>query len=372
MWNYQGKITRLKEENDQLTKENIQVKEKMKYQESFISNMHNSFTDLSNNTLNKQTNMFLDRINNFFSQINERQQNDKSNLKNLLDPLLVSIKEFREKTEILEKDRLTSNERIKESLINLSQAQQELKDITFKMTSSSKMAGNWGEIQLKRLIEMAGLIPYCDFQEQVQFETPDGVLRPDMIISLPENAKIVIDSKTPLSSYIKMTSYSNEEERKKFQKEYYRGVKNHITGLGNKKYWGQFTQSPEMVIMFLPNEDFLFRIMEEDVEIIEYAYKMNVMICTPLTLIPLLKIVATTWSRFKLTEESEDIKKQTEFLYNSIFKIANILYDFGKDIEHFNKNYQKITNLEREISGGLEKIRSKYFPYLPILKSNEI
>ncbi|OED45695.1 hypothetical protein AB836_00455 [Rickettsiales bacterium (ex Bugula neritina AB1)] len=372
IWKYKNRIINLKEENNKLIKENIQIKEKIKYQENFINNMHNTFMDLSNSTLNKQTDMFLGRINNFFSQINERHQQDKSNLKNILDPLLLSLKDFKEKTEVLEKDRITSNERIKESLMNLSQAQQELKNITFKMTSSSKMAGNWGEIQLKRLIEMAGLLPYCDFQEQVQFVTEDGILRPDMVISLPENTKIVIDAKTPLSSYIKMTNYANEEERKKFQREYYRGVKNHITNLGNKKYWEQFQNSPEMVIMFLPNEDFLFRVLEEDVNIIEHAYKLNVVICTPLTLIPLLKIIATTWSRFKFTEESEDIKNQTEFLYNSIFKILNILYDFGKDIEHFNKNFQKITNLEKEISGSLEEIRIKYFPSLPVLKSNEI
>jgi DNA recombination protein RmuC len=147
-----------------------------------------------------------------------------------------------------------------------------------------------------------------------------------------------------------------------------KNIKAHITSLGSKKYWSQFKNSPEMVIMFLPGENFWQTALEEDGDIIEYAYNMNVVVATPLTLIPLLRIIASIWSKFQISQDSEDLRKRCIFLYETLVKLSNSIYDFGRNLDASQKTYNKILALERDVKQPLEKFRELYFPLLAPLK----
>lgn len=341
--------------------------------ENLLENANKTFTEqfsnIANKTLNEQTDSFLKKIDFFFQQMNSKQQGHTQDFNKLLEPLVSSIQQFQNETRKMEQNHLVSNESIKDSLKTLTAAYLGLKEATHLLTSSHKTAGQWGEIQLIRLLEYTGLVQYCEFQKQVYMESEDGtILKPDVVVDLPGNISIAIDAKTSLISYSKFKNSSNEEERKKNQKEYYKSIKAHITSLGSKKYWSQFKTSPEMVIMFLPGENFWQVALEEDEEIMEYAYNMNVVVTTPLTLIPLLRMIASIWGKFQVSQESEDLRKKSIFLYETLVKLTNFIYDFGKNLDSSHKTYNKILALERDTKQSLELFREKYFPLLPAIK----
>jgi DNA recombination protein RmuC len=368
----QEHIQILKQEIQQL-QFNSQIKTiKIQEMENLNKNINQlfteQFTNISNKALNDQTDSFFKKIDFFFQQSQTKQKDNASDFNKLLNPLVDSIREFQNRTLAVEKDRIISNESIKDSLKTLTSAYMGLKETTALLTSSHKSSGQWGEIQLKRLLEYTGLIKYCEFDTQVAIETSEGVFRPDVIVYLPDNISLAIDAKTPLISYAKIANSTNEEEKKKYRKEFSRSIKAHITALGTKQYWLQFPNAPEMVLMFLPCENYWQIALDEDESIIEYAYRSNVVVTTPLTLIPLLRIVASIWGKFQISREAEDLKNKSMFLYENMIKLTNLLYDFGKNLETNQKIYNKILTLERDIKPNIENFRETFFPLLPSLK----
>lgn len=326
------------------------------------------FTHISHKTLNEQSEGFFKKIDFFLHQINNKQQDNTKDFNKLLEPLVNSIQEFHNRSLTMEKDRITSNESIRESLKSLTHAYMDLREATMLLTSSHRTAGQWGEIQLIRLLEYTGLLKYCEFREQVHMETEEGILRPDVVVTLPNNISIAIDAKSSVVSYAKYQNSSNEDNKRKYKKEFYRMIKTHITTLGSKKYWSQFKTSPEMVIMFLPGEGFWQTALEEDEHIMEYAYNLNVVVTTPLTLIPLLRIIASIWGKFQISQEAEELRKKSLFMYETLIKITNLVYDFGKTLENNSRTYNKILSLERDAKQTLEEFREIYFPLLPSMK----
>ena len=361
---------------EQLRLENQEVHIKISLQEKILNNYEGNlkeqkedFKNIANDTLNNQTDSFLKKMDFFLQHFQNKQEDSSKSFNNILNPLIDSIKNFQEETKKMELNHISSNETIKESLKNLTSAYMGLKEATSLLTSSHKTAGQWGELQLIRLLEYTGLLKYCEFKEQVYINTDEGILKPDVVVNLPGNIHIAIDAKTSLISYNKFITSEKSDEKKKYQKEYYKAIKTHITALGNKKYWGQFTTSPEMVIMFLPGENFWQVAFDEDEEIIEYAYNMNVIVATPLTLIPLLRMVASLWGKFQISTEAENLKKQSLFLYETIIKINELINHMGKNFQESYKTFNKLMAFENHTQVALEKFREDYFPLLPPPKS---
>lgn len=343
---------------------NLQDKLFSSYEE-YIAQQKEHFKNISNDALNHQTDSFLKKMDFFLQNFQNKQEDSSKNFHNILNPLMGLIKDFQQETKKMEMNHISSNETIKESLKNLTSAYMGLKEATNLLTSSHKTAGQWGEIQLVRLLEYTGLLKYCEFEEQVYLNSEDGVLKPDVVVKLPGNINIAIDAKTSLISYNKFITSHREEDKKKYQKEYYKAIKTHISTLGNKKYWGQFPKSPEMVIMFLPGENFWQLAFDEDEEIIEYAYNMHVIVATPLTLIPLLRMIASLWGKFQISQEAENLKKQSLFLYETIIKINELINHMGKNFQESYKTFNKLIAFENHIQIPLEKFREDYFPLLP-------
>lgn len=368
------KINELTEENFNKTilEHELRIRneflEKELFQKNSKDEILNAFDNLSHKTLNEQTNSFLQRLDIIFDQMNQKYRIQTQEFSKVVEPVLKSIEHFKEQNINMEQERAKSHFLLHNSIGKMNDICLKLREQMNLLTSSGKMSGQWGELQLRRLLEMTGLIPYCDFLEQYHMVNEETLLRPDVLINLPNNIFITIDAKTSLSSYIKYQKSIIEEDQKKYKKEYYKSIKNHINSLGSKKYWSQFTSSPEMVIMFLPGEDFWRLAVNEDEEIIEYAYNMNVIVTTPLTLIPLLKIIAILWSKFKISMESELLRQDSLDLCEKFIKISDLLSNMTRPLEVINQNFKKLDILQNNMKNNLENFTSKYFPLLTIKK----
>ncbi|HKX47405.1 MAG TPA: DNA recombination protein RmuC [Gaiellaceae bacterium] len=175
--------------------------------------------------------------------------------------------------------------------------------------------GRWGEIQLKRVVEIAGMLPYCDFAEQVTATTDDGRLRPDLIVRLPGAKQVVVDAKVPLSAYLDAQETSDEDLRRQHLENHARQVRDHLSKLAAKSYWQQFADSPEWVVMFLPDEGFFRAAWEHDASLVETGVRSRVHIASPTTLIVLLQAIAHGWQQEKVAEDARIVHALGRELY---------------------------------------------------------
>jgi len=190
--------------------------------------------------------------------------------------------------------------------------------------------GRWGELQLRRVVEMAGMLENCDFNEQASVTTEDGRLRPDMVVRLPSGRNIVIDAKTPLGAYLEAHEATNEDDRATKLRHHAQQVRNHVAKLSAKNYWDQFAVAPEVVVMFLPGEMFYSVALEQMPDLIEDGFAQNVLIATPTTLLGLLRAVSAGWREERIAENAQRISDEGRKLHERIATLAEKLSDLGR------------------------------------------
>jgi DNA recombination protein RmuC len=200
--------------------------------------------------------------------------------------------------------------------------------------------GRWGEVQLKRVVEMAGMLEHCDFYEQES--SADG-RRPDMLVRLPGGKTLVLDSKAPVSAYLEAVEAEHEDARGRALARFVQHVRTHIQQLAAKSYWDQFEQSPEFVVMFLPGEAFFSAALQQDPELIEYASAQKVILATPTTLLALLKAVYYGWRQEALAENARQVSQLGALLYERLSKLGEHWNSVGKNLGQAVKAYNDAT-----------------------------
>jgi DNA recombination protein RmuC len=206
---------------------------------------------------------------------------------------------------------------------------------------SPQARGRWGEVTLRRVAELSGMVSRCDFVEQDTRETSTGRIRPDMVVRLPANRSIVVDAKVPLTAYLEAVTATEELPRRAALQRHAQQVCEHVKQLSSKQYWAQFQPTPEMVVLFLPGDHFLTAALEIKPELVEEAVERHVLIATPVTLISVLKGIAYGWNQAQLAENAIEIREIACQLHERLQTVWQHYADTGRQLEKTVSSYNK-------------------------------
>jgi len=221
-----------------------------------------------------------------------------------------------------------------------------------------EVRGRWGEVTLKRVVELSGMSEHCDFTEQVSVNTDEGRFRPDLIVHLPATREIVVDSKVSLDAFIDSIAATDEEQRKVLIEKHAQQVRTHMKSLSNKKYWDQFTNAPEFVVMFIPGESFLSAALSVDNSLIEDGMENKVIISTPTTLIALLRAVAFGWRQEQIAKHAQEIADIGKEIYDRFLPFIGHINKTGEHLSHATESFNRmIMSLERRVMVSVRKFK---------------
>jgi DNA recombination protein RmuC len=337
---------------------------KLKAAEEGEIKLREAFASLSADALAKNNEAFLNLAKEKFAALSNEAtgslEQRKAQIEGLLKPMQEILGQYQTRLTDIEKSRVESYSMLREQLGTLAETQRTLNLQTNQLVSALRRPqtrGQWGEITLRRLVELAGMQSRCDFCEQTSVDSEEGRQRPDMIVNLPGGRQIVIDCKAALDAFLDAAAAPDEDHRRVCMLRHCKQVRMRASELSAKAYWNQFKQSPEYVVMFLPGEAFLYAAVEHDGSLIEDCLKNRVIVATPTTLIALLKAIEFGWRQEQVAENAEEIRKHGKDLYDRIVVLATYFSKLGASIDLSVKNYNELLgSLETRVIVTARKI----------------
>ncbi|HBN21909.1 MAG TPA: DNA recombination protein RmuC [Holosporales bacterium] len=350
-----------------LESERQRGQEKIDLLEKAQGQLKEAFDAASAQALERNNRTFLDLAKETLGQFHEKSKGDlkgrEQAIEHMVKPLQDALGNVDQKLHHLEKTRESAYQVLRHQVTDLLDSQKELRLETANLVKALRtphVRGRWGEMQLKRVVEMSGMNAHCDFMEQHSYDSDDGKLRPDMVVNLPGGKQLIIDAKAPLAAYLDAIDARDEASKREHMQNHARQVKKHIMALSKREYWDnvQKADAPEFVVLFLPGEAFFSAALEYDPSLIELGVENRVILATPATLIALLHAVAYGWKQEALSQNAKEISEAGKELYKRMADMGKHFSKLGTDLNTAVGSYNKtVGTMERRILPAARKFK---------------
>ncbi len=348
----------------QLQSEEQIHEERLRMLDDAQDRLHNTFAALSQRALRENNTQFLQLAQESMGRFQVESRADleqrQRSIQHLVEPIRDALAKTEQQIREIEKERQASFGVLSQQIRSMMHDQAALRGETGRLASALRtpgIRGQWGELSLRRIAELAGMVEHCDFVEQAQRSNAERTIRPDMVIRMPDKREMIVDAKAPMDAYLDAAGADDEEIRKRHLQRHARHVREHVKVLAGKRYWEQFEQSPDFVVLFIPGEQFLGAALEQDKSLLHDALNDKVILATPTTLVALLRAVAFGWKQTVLAENAGKVRDLGEELHKRLTVFLEHLERLGRNLGSSVETYNKaLGSLERSVLPGVRKL----------------
>jgi DNA recombination protein RmuC len=348
----------------------LELEQEKEYSQRRLESMEKTFANLSHNALERNNRMFLALAQQSFGRLRAQAQGDlevrEKAVEDLVKPIREALDQTRREIQQLEKDRREAHGALSRHLESLVETQQALQGETRNLVQALRrpeVRGQWGELTLRRLAELAGMVEHCDFSEQVHTSTEDGHRRPDMIVRMPAGRQVVVDVKTPLDAYLSAVEATEPARRDEHLAQHARHISTRVKELASKRYWEQFSEAPEFVVLFIPGDQFLSAALDQDHSLLEDALSRKVILATPTSFVALLRAIAYGWRQETLNKNAEQIRHIGEELYRRLFTLTDHMARLGRQLDSSVAQYNRLVgSFDAKVIPGARKFSELGIP----------